>query len=346
MTLHSDKRLILIVDDTPDNIDVLGGILRPEYEVKVALSGEKALKIAAAEPRPDIILLDIMMPGMDGHEVCERLKRDPATSDIPVVFVTARDDAEDETHGFELGAVDYITKPISPPVVEARVRTQLALYDQNRELQSLVNDRTRELAQTRLKIIQRLGRAAEFRDNETGYHVIRMSHSARLIAEAYGGNSAWIEMLFDAAPMHDVGKIGISDDILLKPGKLDAREWEQMKKHSEFGAEIIGDDDNPLLQMARIIALTHHEKWDGSGYPEGLSGTDIPLEGRIVAIADVFDALTSERPYKRAWPVEDAVQLIRDSAGSHFDRELVVLFDKVLPDILRIREQYADQDDS
>lgn len=338
----NSKQLVLVVDDTPENIEILGSILRPTYEVKAALNGERALKIARTEPCPDMILLDIMMPGMDGYEVCEHLKNDPSTSDIPVIFITAKDDTADEEHGFELGAVDYITKPISPSIVMARVKTQLALYDQNRVLSARIQERTEELNQTRLKIIQRLGRAAEYRDNETGYHVIRMSHYARIIAKAYGGNSAWVDRVFNAAPMHDVGKIGVPDHILLKPGKLDADEWETMKKHAEFGAEIIGDDDDALLQMSHTIALTHHEKWDGSGYPHGLKDKEIPLEGRIVAIADVFDALTSERAYKRAWSVDEAVALITDSAGSHFDPDLVSLFQEVLPEILEIKKTYID----
>ncbi len=343
MTEHVEKQLILIVDDTPDNIDVLVGVLRSKYDIKAALNGEKALKIASSDPKPDMILLDIMMSGMDGYEVCRLLKADPATSNIPVIFVTAKDDVADEKRGFELGAVDYITKPISPHIVEARVRTHLALYDQNRELARQIDKRTEELSYTRLEIIRRLGRAGEYKDNETGLHVIRMGHYSRLIARAYGGNAAWIELLFNAAPMHDIGKIGIPDHILLKPGKLDADEWELMKRHTEFGAEIIGDDPDPLLHISRTIALSHHEKWDGSGYPHGLAGEEIPLEGRIVAIADVFDALTSERPYKKAWSVEDAVKLIDDNHGSHFDPALVPLFHEVMPEILDIKERYAEE---
>ncbi len=339
---EQDKQLVLIVDDTPENIEVLVNVLRDDYEIKAALNGEKALKIAASNPRPDMILLDIMMPGMDGYDVCEALKASPITSDIPVIFVTAKHEVSDEEHGFALGAVDYITKPISPSIVQARVKTQLALYDQNRELAAKVKRNTIELHQTRLKIIQRLGRAAEYRDNETGFHVIRMSHYARLIAEEYGGNESWVSMVFNASPMHDVGKIGIPDKVLLKPGKLDAEEWELMKKHAEFGAEIIGEEKEPLLQMSRVIALTHHEKWDGSGYPNGLSAYEIPLEGRIVAIADVFDALTSERPYKKAWPVDDAISLIKESSGSHFDPALVEIFIRVLPQALQIKDSYKD----
>ncbi len=343
MAKNAARQLILIVDDTPDNIDVLAGILRSEYEIKVALNGEKAVKIANATPKPDMILLDVMMPGMDGYEVCRRLKTDPTTSDIPVIFITAKSEVADENYGLKLGAVDYITKPISPPIVQARVHTHLALYDQNRELAQKVKERTEELNNTRQEIIRRLGRAVEYKDNETGFHVIRMSHYSRLIAQAYGGNDTWVELVFNTAPMHDIGKIGIPDKVLLKPGKLDSDEWKLMKKHSGFGAEIIGKHPSFLLQMSYSIALTHHEKWDGSGYPHGLAGKAIPLEGRIVAIADVFDALTSDRPYKKAWSVEDAVKLINDTSGSHFDPSLVHLFREVMPEILEIKKQYAEE---
>lgn len=343
MQNNQNRQLILVVDDTPENIEVLVNILRDNYEIKAAVNGTRALKIAQTTPRPDMILLDIMMPGMDGYEVCRQLKADPLTSEIPVIFVTAKDETADEEKGFNVGAVDYITKPISPSIVQARVKTHLALYDNNRNLVSEVHDKTRELHETRLKIIQRLGRASEYRDNETGMHVIRMSHYSRMIARDYGGNESWVDMVFNAAPMHDVGKIGVPDSILLKPGKLDAHEWELMKKHAEFGAEIIGREKEPLLQMSRIIALTHHEKWDGSGYPNGLKGRDIPLEGRVVAIADVFDALTSERPYKKAWTVEDAVECIKDGRGKHFDPELVEVFLNTLPEVLEIKQAYKDR---
>ena len=242
-----------------------------------------------------------------------------------------------------MGAVDYIIKPISPAIVLARVRTHLALYDQTRELERLVDLRTAELETTRLQIIRRLGRAAEFKDNETGNHVIRMSHYARLTAQAAGLGSAQVEVLFHAAPMHDVGKIGIPDNILLKPGKLDEVEWEVMRQHPAMGAKIIGQHSDELLQAASSVALTHHEKWDGSGYPQGLRGEEIPIFGRIVAIADVFDALTSVRPYKKAWTVEAALQMIDEGAGQHFDPGLIQPFKSALPDILKIKAQYAEE---
>jgi putative two-component system response regulator len=333
---------ILVVDDTPSNISVLSEILRGDYRVLAAISGEQALKIARGDPPPDLILLDVMMPGMSGHEVCQRLKADSTTRRIPVIFVTAMNQTEDEARGFALGAVDYITKPVSPPIVKARVKTHLALYDQNRELERMVRERTAQLHHTRLEIIKRLGRAGEFRDNETGMHVIRVAHYCRLLGEAARMNEEDVDLLFNAAPMHDIGKIGIRDHVLLKPGKLDDEEIKVMRQHVPFGAEIIGEHADGLLSMARLIALTHHEKWDGTGYHRGLKGEEIPLVGRITAIADVFDALTSVRPYKKAWSVEDAVALLQREAGTSFDPELVKLFIGVLPQILAVREKYAD----
>jgi putative two-component system response regulator len=223
------------------------------------------------------------------------------------------------------------------------VKTHLALHRQNVELERKVRERTEELATTRLEIIRRLGRASEYRDNETGLHIVRMSHYAVLIARTLGANDAWLDLLFSAAPMHDIGKIGIPDDILLKPGRLTDEEWRIMRTHPAIGGDIIGEHASEILQMSREIALCHHEKWDGSGYPRGLKGTDIPLSARIVAVADVFDALTTERPYKPAWPIDDAVRHINDGAGTHFDPQLVTLFNAVLPEALVIREQYAEK---
>jgi putative two-component system response regulator len=340
--MHNEKRTILVVDDTPENIDILSGVLRGDYKVKAALNGEKALKIAQSEPYPSMILLDIMMPGIDGYEVCRQLKKNPLTSSIPVIFITAKSQTEDEKVGLELGAVDYITKPFSPSIVEARVHTHLALYDQNLALEHKVKIRTKELRETRLQIVRRLGRAAEFKDNETGLHVIRMSHYSRLIAEKLGNGDAWVDLIFNAAPMHDIGKIGIPDHILLKPGKLTDEEWNIMRMHPEFGVDIIGENDSDILMTAKEIALTHHEKWDGSGYPRALKGNDIPITGRVIMIADVFDALTTKRPYKEAWSVEDAVKYINEQAGIHFDPKLVEIFNQVLPEILTIKEKYDE----
>src|SRR3954452_4144227 len=246
---------ILVVDDVPTNIAVLSAILRDDYRVLAAINGEQALKIARADPAPDLILLDVMMPGMSGHEVCQHLKSESSTRKIPVIFVTAMNQVEDEAKGFALGAVDYITKPVSPPIVTARVKTQLALYDQNRELERMVRERTAELRHTRLEIIKRLGRAGEFRDNETGMHVVRVAHFCRLLGEAVRMNEEDVALLFHAAPMHDIGKIGIRDDVLLKPGKLEDDEIKVMRKHVPFGAEIIGAHSDGLLAVAQLIAL-------------------------------------------------------------------------------------------
>lgn len=328
--MSDTRQTLLLVDDEPTNLQVLRQILQDDYRLLFARDGDKALELAERE-RPGLILLDVMMPGVTGHEVCARLKETQATAGIPVIFVTALSDVEDEAKGFELGAVDYITKPVSPAIVRARVRTHLSLV------------RVEELKETRLQIVQRLGLAAEYKDNETGLHVIRMSHFARVLAEAAGFTPLEAEELLNAAPMHDVGKIGIPDAILQKNGKLTAEEWQIMRQHAQIGADIIGEHDSTLLRLARSIALSHHEKWDGSGYPNGLKGEDIPLEGRIIAIADVFDALTSVRPYKPAWTVEDALELLRRESGRHFDPRLVELFMTCLPQVLEIKERWAEQ---
>jgi putative two-component system response regulator len=321
---------LLLVDDEPVNLQVLRQTLQAEHRLQFALDGAKALALARGEQRPDLILLDVMMPGLSGLQVCQALKDDPATRAIPVIFVTALADEAHETEGFAAGAVDYITKPISPPLVRARVRTHLSLV------------RVDELRATRLQIIRTLGRAAEYKDNETGLHVVRMSHYAQILARQAGLGEALADKVFHAAPMHDVGKLGIPDRILQKPGPLDADEWTVMKRHPEIGAEILGDCGSMLMAMARRIALGHHEKWDGSGYPAGLAGEAIPLEARIVAIADVFDALTSVRPYKPAWPIERAVALLQEQRGKHFDPALVDHFVAALPEVLAQRERFLD----
>ncbi len=320
---------LLLVDDEPTNLQLLRQVLQADYRLLFATDGARALQLAK-EQRPDLILLDIMMPGMDGYAVCQALKRQPLTAHIPVIFVTALTDTQDETRGFDVGAVDYITKPVSPPVVRARVRTQLSLVH------------TDELRASRLQIVQCLGRAAEYKDNETGRHVIRMSLYAQQLALAAGCSAAWAEDLLHAAPMHDIGKIGIPDAVLLKPGPLDAPEWEVMRTHPHIGAEIIGNHGAHMLQLARSIALAHHEKWDGSGYPGQLAGEAIPLEARICAIVDVFDALTSTRPYKKPWSTEDAVAHIQSQAGKHFEPRLVDLFVALLPQLLPIQQRWAD----
>lgn len=332
---------LLIVDDVVENITTLSGMLRDSYQVLFATGGEEALAIVR-ERHIDLILLDVMMPVMDGYEVCRRLKADIQTRDIPVIFVTAMVEIADESRGLELGAVDYLRKPCHPTIVRRRVQLHLEQHHQHLALERLVQERTSDLAETRLQVVQRLGRAAEFRDNETGMHVLRMSHTSRLLALEVGLPVHAAELILHAAPMHDIGKIGIPDAILLKPGPLDAQEWAVMQKHAQIGADIIGEHPSELLTMARVIALTHHERWDGAGYPRKMAGDDIPLEGRIVAIADVFDALTSARPYKKAWSTEAALDHMQAQSGRQFDPRLLACFLELAPDIEKISARYSD----
>ncbi|MBF0183316.1 MAG: response regulator [Magnetococcales bacterium] len=344
------RKTILIVDDALENLDVMKGILAPHYRLQIATNGRLALKIALSPTPPDLILLDVMMPEMDGHTVCRLLKQNERSREIPVLFVTARTDAEDEAFGFSLGAADYLSKPVSPPIVLARIKTHLAMHDQKKLLADQVALRTAqlqirnlELEETRIEVIQQLGRAADYRDNETGMHVMRMSRYVRLLALKAGLSESEAEQLMLAAPMHDLGKIGIPDHILLKPGRLTEEEFAQIQTHAEIGYRIIGKQRSEILQLGALIALTHHEKWNGKGYPKGLRGEEIPLPGRIVAIADVFDALTSVRPYKKAWTVDEAMALITKEAGQHFDPRLAVLFLSLRLEIEEIMEQYRDQ---
>jgi putative two-component system response regulator len=329
---HDDRRpRLLLVDDEPTNLHVLRQILGDDYRLQFATDGARALQLARQQP-PDLILLDIMMPQLNGYDVCRQLKAQPETRSIPVIFVSALSDMGDEAEGFEAGGVDYIIKPVRAPVVRARIRTHLSLV------------RAEALRQSRLQIVQCLGRAAEYKDNETGMHVLRMSHFAQTLALAIGCSAEWADELLHAAPMHDVGKIGIPDAILLKPGPLNDSEWQVMRQHPVIGAEIFGEHDDGLLHLARTIALTHHEKWDGSGYPLGLRGTDIPLASRLVAIADVFDALTSVRPYKRAWSVDEALAHIASQSGLHFDPDLVPVFLGLRPQLEAIRQRWSDEE--
>ena len=327
--MNTKSTRILAVDDEATNLQLLRHSLQDEYQLLFAKDGEAALRLARSE-LPELILLDIMMPNMSGYEVCEQLKSDPQTRHIPVIFLTALSNSQDEQRGFDLGAVDYITKPFHPALVKARVRTHLSLVQAD------------EVLRTRLSIIQSLGKAAEYRDNETGMHVIRISHYSRILARAIGYSETDAQELFYAAPMHDVGKIGIPDHILLKPGKLDEQEWEVMRQHTSIGAQIIGEHSSSLLQLAAELALCHHEKWDGSGYPNGLKGEEIPMGARIIAVVDVFDALSSERPYKKPWPLEQTLDFIKSNSGSHFQPELVEAFLANIEQILKVQQQFAD----
>ena len=359
----TEKATILVVDDTPDNLALISTLLKDTYQVKVAVSGEKALRIAGGASPPDLILLDIMMPQMDGYEVCKRLQAHPATRGIPVIFVTARADEEDERVGLELGAVDYITKPISPSILMARVRTQLMLKasadflrDQNAFLESQVERRTREVSAIQDVTILAMASLAETRDSDTGNHILRTQQYVRALAQHLRDHPRFSQfltdynmlMLFKSAPLHDIGKVGIPDRILLKPGRLTPEEFEIMKTHTTLGRDAIvaaesdTTQDNPFFRYAKEITYSHQEKWDGSGYPEGLMGNNIPLSARLMAVADVYDALISERVYKAAFPHEQAVEIIRDGRGSHFDPDMVDAFLALSEEFRRIAQRFAD----
>ncbi|WP_295536658.1 HD domain-containing phosphohydrolase [uncultured Pseudacidovorax sp.] len=321
---------VLVVDDEPLNLQVVRSMLHADYRLVFAKDGRSALTLAAAAT-PDLVLLDVMMPGMTGYEVCRELKSQALTRFVPVIFATALADEANEELGLACGAVDYVVKPLNAGILRARIRTHLSLV------------RMEELHVTRLQAIRCLGAAAEYKDNETGLHVVRMSHYAHVLALAAGYGAAEADDLLHAAPMHDIGKIGIPDAILQKPAALTPEERAVMMEHPRIGADILGNHPSRLFQLARTIALTHHEKWDGSGYPHGLAGADIPLVGRIVALADVFDALTSARPYKPAWPVEDAMGWIQSQSGSHFDPALVELLQQNLPQLLEIKARFGEE---
>lgn len=335
------KQSVLIVDDTVENIDVLEAILMDDYKIKAATKGKIALRIAE-KFQPDIILLDIMMPEMDGYEVCKKLKDNPITSHIPVIFVTAMNEEKDEAKGFNVGAIDYITKPVSPVIVKARLRTHLALSNQQKELDIQVKEKTKELHKSREDLVKRLGLAAEYKDNETGLHVIRVSKYSKLIALEYGLSIKEVDLIGLAAPMHDLGKVGISDSILRKPGKLDKDEWKTMQTHSKIGAEILGVHNDDLLTAASTIALQHHERWDGKGYPTLLSKEDIHIFARIVSVADVFDALTCKRPYKDAWGVDRAVSVIKEEGGKQFDSKVVEAFLRSMDEIISVKNEFSE----
>ena len=339
--LSGKKANILIVDDSKMNVSKLNNILMDKYDVDFALSGESALK-TISHKLPDLILLDIIMPGMSGYEVCKILKSSDRPKYIPIIFVTSRDYEFDEAKAFEYGAVDYIVKPVREIVVNARVKAHLSYYYHQIELEDRVHMKTKEIYDTRLEIIKKLGIAAEYKDNDTGMHIARMSRYCYIIAKNYGLSEADARTLLNASPMHDVGKIGIPDNILEKKGMLDEDEWLIMRDHCRIGKEILGNNSSELLKIASIVSFEHHEKWDGSGYPRGLKNTEIKICARIVALCDVFDALTSNRPYKKAWPVDKAIEYIRAESGKHFDPKVVEAFDKSLDDIIKIKKRYTN----
>lgn len=361
--MAASQPTVLIVDDTPENLSVLGELLQPTYRVRAANSGRRALQIAHGKPPPDLILLDVMMPEMDGYEVLTKLRADPATRNIPVIFVTAMDATEDEEHGLSCGAVDYITKPIRPLIVLARVRTQLEakrardfLRDQNSFLEAEVARRMGENQLIQQVSIHALARLAETRDPETGNHLRRTQEYVRTLANGLKNHPRFtayldtktIDELAKSAPLHDIGKVGIPDHILLKPGKLTGEEWEIMKTHAELGSNAIAqaeaDADKPVefLTIAKEIAHYHHEKWDGSGYPAGLAGDAIPISARLMALADVFDALICHRVYKPPMPFEKAYAIIVEGSGQHFDPDVVATFIAECEIFRSIAKTYAE----
>jgi putative two-component system response regulator len=364
-TLWDEKKSVLVVDDSPDNLTLMSQLLKDIYQVKVASSGERALRIARAAVPPDLILLDVMMPVMSGHEVCQELKADPATAEIPVIFLTAMTAAEDEKKGFELGAVDYITKPISPPIVLARVKAHLHikatadfLKDKAAFLESEVEKRTREIVAVQDVTTQALASLAETRDNETGNHIRRTQFYVRALAEKLSQQPRFaayltphqIEVVFKSAPLHDIGKVGIPDRILLKPGKLDPDEYEIMKTHAVLGKNAIAHAEQQLgkevefLSCAKEIAWAHHERWDGKGYPRGLSGSEIPLSARLMSVADVYDALISKRVYKDGMPHEKAVAIILEGRATQFDPDAVDTFAEIAEEFHAIATRFGDSD--
>lgn len=357
------KSTILIVDDSPENLGVLSELLRPQYRVLAATSGESCLRVAGGQSLPDLILLDVMMPEMDGYSVLAILRKTPATRDIPVIFLTAMSDAEDEEYGLELGASDYITKPIKPAVVMARVRTQLEakqardwLKDQNAALEAEVARRMVENDLTQRVSIRALAHLAETRDLETGNHILRTQAYVQRMAIGLRQHPRFtsflnqhnIDLLAKSAPLHDIGKVGIPDSILQKAGPLTTAEWQVMKTHAKLGSDAIEqaerDIETPLefLILAKEIAHWHHEKWDGSGYPDGLAGEAIPISARLMAVADVFDALISTRVYKSAMPYSEARDIITAGRGKHFDPDIVAAFLAGFDDFVAIAESYRD----
>ncbi|HVO07822.1 MAG TPA: two-component system response regulator [Burkholderiaceae bacterium] len=354
---------VLVVDDVPENLTVLGELLVPYYTVRAANSGPAALRLAATDPRPDLVLLDLMMPGMDGYEVLQHLRSDALTRNIPVICVTALDATEEEERGLSMGAVDYITKPLRPSVVLARVRTHIELKrardwlsNQNAVLEAEVARRMRENQLAQDASIHALARLAETRDPETGNHILRTQEYMRRLGQLLVTHPRFapslgehaIELLAKSAPLHDIGKVGIPDHILLKPGRLDAAEWEIMKTHAALGAEAIeraeADAQQPIefLAVAKQIARHHHERWDGHGYPDGLAGDAIPVPARLMALADVFDALISRRVYKPALPYTRARDIIAASRGTHLDPDVVDAFLGDFDSFSAIAERHAD----
>ncbi|HEV2432206.1 MAG TPA: HD domain-containing phosphohydrolase [Burkholderiales bacterium] len=339
------RPVILAVDDSTDMLALIEKALGEEYHVITAADPGSAIEKASAAPRPDLILLDVDMPQVNGFEVCRALKDEPATNAIPIVFLTSMSEAQAHVRGLQLGAADYVGKSgTSAAVLKARVGLQLALAGRRAELERLVRERTEQLEHTRAELIKRLARVLEVHESQAvGNRVIRLGHYAKLVAEAAGATAEVAEMMQKAAPLHDIGKLGVPADILRKRAKLSVPDWERVKRHPQLGADIIGEHDDPLLELARELALTHHENYDGSGYPQGMKGEAIPWGGRVMAIVDSFEAMTSTQFYRDALPVERAAGEIERASGTRFDPKLVDALKKALPMMRTVRETYADQ---
>ena len=351
-TAALNQSRIFIVDDEPVNLKLLDKILTSQgYSQLVLIQDPRECLARYLEVRPDLILLDINMPHLDGYEVMEQIRELNDPNAPPIIILTAQHGRDYLLKALSLGARDFVGKPFDRAELLMRVSNSLdahyahrTLHERKELLEEMVRERTEALNESRLQVVRRLGRAAEYRDNETGLHIIRMSQISEILAKGLGWSPARAELMLHASPMHDIGKIGIPDAILLKPGKLADDEWEVMKTHASIGHDILNDGNSDLLMLASEIALSHHEKWDGSGYPNGLAGEAIPQSGRIVAVADVFDALTSERPYKKVWSIEEATAYLFEKAGSHFDPEVVAQFKVKLPEIIAIKKQYNEPD--
>jgi len=344
------KAKILIVDDEESSVKLVEDIFRKAgyNNITTTRDSRKAIDLYK-ELDPDLLVLDLVMPHMDGFQIMNQLKEINPDSYLPIVILTNESDQDVRFKALESGAKDFLNKPYDRVEVLIRFRNlievrmlQNQVQNQNRLLEEKVNLRTRELNETQQDVIHRLARAIEYRDSETGLHIIRMSHYTAFLAKKAGLNKDDCELILTASPLHDIGKIGIPDSILQKPGRLSDEEWEIMKTHTTIGAELLSGSNSKFMRMAREIAISHHEKWDGTGYPYGLKGEEIPLVGRICGITDVFDALMTIRPYKVAWPVDKTMDEIKQGRGNHFDPHLVDCFIEILPDIRKVRDKYID----
>jgi putative two-component system response regulator len=337
------RPVVLVVDDVTDLLALIARVLGSEYQVLTADNPGDAIALAEGEPRPDLILLDIDMPHVTGFEVCQALKGEVRTADIPVIFLTARTEAQDQVEALQLGAVDFINKPINAAVLVQRVRLHLALSNRQHALEQMVKHRTAQLERTRGEVIRRLARALELHESAAvGNRVIRLGHYAKLIAQAAGANANVVEMMALAAPLHDIGKLGVPAEILRKRDKLSAPDWERVRRHPQLGADIIGEHDDPLLKLARQIALTHHEHWDGTGYPQRLKGEAIPWPGRVMAVVDAFESMTTTQFYREPRKPQDAAAEIVRAAGSKYDPAVIDAFKKALPTMQKVLNAYAD----